>query len=74
MRTLWARVGMSAAITEEEYAEIAKLLNEGNEAEAKGMLRQIFMNRGYLDGDSYMPGYDCLGCRDNPNEYELDLM
>jgi hypothetical protein len=67
-------MGMSAAIADEEHAEITKLLNDGNEVEARGMLVQIFMNRGYIDGDSYMPSNHCWGCRDNPNDEEFNLM
>lgn len=74
MKTLWARVGMSAVIADDEYAEIVKLLDDGNEVEARRMLVQIFMNRGYIEGDSYMPGNDCCGCGDNPNEREFNLI
>ena len=74
MKTLWARVGMSANITDDEHMAIVKLLDDGKEDEARGMLCQIFMNRGYLDGDSYMPSNYCSGCEDNPNDYEFNLM
>ena len=74
MKALWARVGMSANITDEEHMAIVKLLDDGKEDEARGMLCQIFMNRGYLYGDSYMPGNYCSGCEDNPNDEEFDLM
>jgi hypothetical protein len=73
MKRLWARIGMSVDVTDEEYTKIKTMMEDGRLSEAREILVDMFLNRAYLIGDSYMPcGYDC-GC-DNPNEYDFDLM
>ena len=74
MKTLWARVGMSVDITEEEHTQIKQLIECGRDDEAGKILTELFVNRGYFSGDSYMPGNYCNCCEDNPNAYEFDLL
>ena len=73
MKRLWARIGMSVDISDEEYAKIKVLLQE-DEEKTRAILTQLFTNKGYLNGDSYMPGNYICGCEDNPNEDEFDLL
>ena len=73
MKKLWARIGMSVNITDEEHATIKTLLSEGKEEEARVILARLFINKGYYNGDSYMPGNYIGGCEDNPNEDVFDL-
>ena len=73
MKTLWARIGMSVSVTDEEYDKMQELIAE-DEDEASEMISKIFLERGVIYGDSYMPGNDCAGCKDNPNNDELTLM
>ena len=69
MKKLWARIGTTVEITDEEHEKL-KVLFQENEDEARKVLTQLFVKRGYLNGDSYMPD----GCADNPNEDEFDLL
>lgn len=73
MKRLWARIGMSVDITDEEYAEIKALLNENKRQEVNKILSQMFLNRAYRNGESYMPGNYCGACDDNPNECDFEL-
>ena len=72
MKRLWARIGVAVDVTDEEYVKIKTLLQE-NEEEAIELLKQLFTNNGYLNGDSYMPGNYIGGCEDNPNDEEFTL-
>lgn len=74
MKKLWARIGMSVDITDEEYEVIKTLMDGGIEEEARKILFQLFVDRGYINGDSYMPGNYCDMGTDNPNENEFDLI
>ena len=74
MKTLWARIGMSVRITDEEEEQVKTLLNNDKKVEAREMLLDLFLSRGYIDGDSYLPSNHNDGCNDNPNEDDIDLM
>ena len=74
MKRLWARIGMSVDVTDEEYDVIKTLMDSGLEDGAKTILAAMFHSRGYFDGDSYMPGNYCDMATDNPNENEFDLI
>ena len=74
MKRLWARIGMSVDVTDDEYDEIKNLMEDGFEYEAKEMVSELFRIRGYCNGDSYMPGNYCDAAQDNPNENEFDLI
>ena len=73
MKRLWARIGMSVDVTDDEYYVIKTLMDGGLEDEVRKILMPLFLNRGYFDGDSYMPGNYCDIGTDNPNEDEFDL-
>ena len=74
MKRLWARIGMSVDVTDEEYDVIKTLMDGGLKDEVKEILSKLFRDRGYLDGDSYMPANYCDMATDNPNEDEFDLI
>lgn len=74
MKKLWARIGMSVDITDDEYYVIKTLLDGGLEDEVREILLNLFKNKGYFNGDSYMPGNWCDAAKDNPNENEFILM
>lgn len=61
-RRLWARIGMSLEVTEEEYEEICALLKD-NPEKAAHWLYEKFASMGSFDGDSYLP----IDADDNPN-------
>lgn len=74
MKRLWARIGMSVDITDDEYYVVKTLLDAGLDKEARSILLDLFLDRGYFNGDSYMPGNYCDIAQDNPNENEFDLI
>jgi hypothetical protein len=74
MKRLWARMGMSVDVTDEEHAELVELLKEGKEDEAREIIVDMFLCNGYINGDSYMPGNWCDAGQDNPNENVFDLI
>ena len=74
MKRLWARIGMSVEITDEEYDAIKTWMDAGLEDKTREILSGLFRNRGYFDGNSYMPGNYCDMATDNPNEDEFDLI
>lgn len=53
MKKVWARIGMSVEVTDEEYKEIKK--NFGCEDELSDEVVAMFISRGKPDGDSYIP-------------------
>ena len=73
MKTLWARIGMRVSVTDEEYDKMKELIARDTD-EASEMISKIFLERGVIYGDSYMPSNYCFGCEDNPNDDELTLM
>ncbi len=75
-KTIWARVGMSATISDEEYEELRVLCNgtEEQQEEARLKLSGIFLQKGFWDGESYMPGNNSCAGEDNPNNDEFDLI
>lgn len=61
-RRLWARIGMSLEVTEDEYQEICTLIKNTPEKAAR-WLYEKFASIGSFDGNSYLP----KDVDDNPN-------
>ena len=60
MKTIWARVGMSVEVTDEQYEEVRKLaLNDKGFYEDledfPDWLDEKFEKEGKIDGDYYIP-------------------
>lgn len=60
MKKIFARIGMSLEISDEEYAELVKESgsnpNDGlNEFDINEKFARRFIKDGVLDGDSYIP-------------------
>lgn len=58
MKRIWARVGMSLDISDEEYEELKKLRDENGDLtilECDSDLNLRFLERGYADGETYIP-------------------
>lgn len=66
-KTLWARVGMSFSMTNEEYEKFLKREQDGSDLGAY-ITSLIHEGKARLDGDTYFPE----GCNDNP-EYEIGM-
>lgn len=54
MRKVWARIGMSFWVTEEDYAALMDRLRHGNDTLTEEEARRIQL-LGVADGDSYIP-------------------
>lgn len=74
MKKIFARIGMTAEISDEEYERIKKLTNSklDNEfVECQRLMSKIFREKGHMDGNSYMPDNSC--CEGNPNTWEFEF-
>lgn len=74
MKKIWARIGMTAEVSDEEYEIITKLTNSklDNEfAEGQHLISKLFRERGHMDGNSYLPDSSC--CESNPNAWEFEF-
>lgn len=58
MKRIWARVGMSLDISDEEYEELKKQRDESGDLtilECDSDLNLRFVKDGYPDGETYIP-------------------
>lgn len=62
MKKIFARIGMSCEVSDEEHEKLAVLMKD-NLGEAAHRLHELFMARGKFDGVDYLPA----SCDDNPN-------
>lgn len=68
MKNLWARIGFTVQVTDEEHKKIKDMMLH-NPDEAQNYLNALFKEKGQKDGDSYLPG----GIDDNPNSQDFEL-
>ena len=75
---LWARVGVSIPVTEEEWRELGRLSAvwaDDDRDDASGTFAEKFWEyydrKHYADGDCYLPDFFDSGC--NPNQYEIEV-
>lgn len=61
-KKLFARIGMSCEVTDNEYENLKQLMQTDENAAAE-WLYEKFKNCGSFDGESYLPVY----ADDNPN-------
>ena len=76
MKKLWARVGMSFEISDEEYAEFIANCRGDNAQRSKAeitFIGWIENGKGKLDGESYFPEQDCFGDDSTDNVEELSF-
>ncbi len=76
MKKIWARIGMTAEVSDEEYERIKKLTNSkfDNEfIEGQRLMSKVFRERGRMDGNSYMPDKSCFEGNPNTWEFEFDV-
>lgn len=66
MKKLWARVGMTFEVSDEDYKLIVIAIK--NE-DRKKVSKILFNSNHCAEGDSYLPG----DCEDNPNEEEFEF-
>lgn len=74
MKKIWARIGMTAEVSDKEYRKIKELTNSRKDGDlAKGQLfiSKLFREKGSPCGNSYMPDNSC--CEENPNVYEFEF-
>lgn len=61
MKKIWARIGMSSEVTDEEYEDLKKLamhngrLDDLNDTDFPDWLIEKFKNKAIMDGESYIP-------------------
>ena len=56
-KSLWARVGMSIYLTDDEYKRIRALM-DSDPLRAQNLLVELFKTRGIMNGESYIPQCD----------------
>ena len=76
MKRMWARVGMSFEISDEEYEEF--ITNCRGDSTQRMNAEQMFINWvnngiGKLDGESYFPENNCFGDDTTDNVEELSF-
>ena len=59
MKTIWARIGMSLEVTDEEYEYLknhpGECEGDVSETDDDNNLFKRFVKDGYIDGDCYIP-------------------
>ena len=74
MKILWARVGMSFEISDEEYEKFISNCRGDNVQRAnaeKTFVKWVENGKGKLDGESYFPEQGCFGDDSTDNVEEL---
>jgi len=71
MKKLWARVGITFRISEEEYSSFKAAVADKNNIAKKLVMGWIAKSQVFLDGETYFPDSFC--CSENPNNEEYGV-
>ena len=66
MKKIWARIGMSFEVSDNDYEELKIAMANNDETVVNNLL---FNSNHYVEGNSYLPA----DCDDNPNDDDFEF-